>query len=219
VRRAPPWTVSPLDCVTVSRTADPASRSLPTQVSRGNSRCPARREGKQQEQENKIGRGVRLAKQKHKETERRTNVADGNSVGSAGGVDEDTEGTEGPVLDVDAHAVGCVVGALPQVDVCVQRSAVCLHEDVDALNVGVGERPGPERPALDSGRDRSVPDPLDAPHVPHRPGGAKVPWRSGAGPGGSTARALDGAKARLQGPLPVGQGREPPLDSLLEGAL
>ena len=76
-------------------------------------------------------------------------VADGNGVGAAGGLNDGGEGAEGSVLDVHPHLAGGVVGSLPELDVGIEGTALGGQSDLEALESGGGEGPGLEGATLD----------------------------------------------------------------------
>ena len=75
-------------------------------------------------------------------------VADGDRVGAAGGLDHGAEGAELAVLDVHAHLARGVVGSVPELDVGVERAALGAEDDLHLLDGGRAVRPGAERATL-----------------------------------------------------------------------
>merc|ERR1740133_192874 len=76
-------------------------------------------------------------------------VADGDGVGATGGLDLGGEGAKLAVLDVHAHLARGVVGAVPELDVGVERASLGAEDDLHLLDRGRAVRPGAERAALD----------------------------------------------------------------------
>ena len=75
-------------------------------------------------------------------------VADGDRVGAAGGLDHRAEGAELAVLDVHAHLAWRVVRAVPELDVGVEGTALGAEHDLHLLHRGRAVRPCAERAAL-----------------------------------------------------------------------
>merc|ERR1719359_91383 len=84
-------------------------------------------------------------------------VADGDGVGATGGLDHGGEGAELAVLDVHAHLARGVVGAVPELNVGVERASLSAEDDLHLLDRGRAVRPGAERAALDeNGRVKAI---------------------------------------------------------------
>eukprot|EP00967_Tisochrysis_lutea_P000920 scaffold1207_cov25-Tisochrysis_lutea.AAC.1 len=75
-------------------------------------------------------------------------VADSDGVGPARCLDHRVERAQGPVLVVDAHLDGRVVGAVPELDVGIQRSSLGDELDLDLLDSGRAVGPGAKGPSL-----------------------------------------------------------------------
>mmetsp|Transcript_16979 Transcript_16979/g.39763 ORF Transcript_16979/g.39763 Transcript_16979/m.39763 type:complete len:349 (-) Transcript_16979:67-1113(-) len=75
-------------------------------------------------------------------------VADGDRVRAAGGLNHGAEGAELAVLDVDAHLARGVVRAVPELDVGIERAALSREHDLHLLHERGAVRPGAERAAL-----------------------------------------------------------------------
>merc|ERR1740133_878772 len=75
-------------------------------------------------------------------------VADGDGVGATGGLDDGGEGAELAVLDVHAHLARRVVGAVPELNVSIEGTALGAEHDLHLLDRGRAVRPGAERAAL-----------------------------------------------------------------------
>eukprot|EP00962_Isochrysis_galbana_P041499 scaffold15256_cov126-Isochrysis_galbana.AAC.3 len=80
----------------------------------------------------------------------RGSVDDADDVARARGAQGAEEGAAEAVLGVELDDLLVVVGALQQLDACVERAAVGLEHDLHRLNNGL-EGVGAERAALDGG--------------------------------------------------------------------
>lgn len=88
----------------------------------------------------------------------RLRVTDGDRVGvETGGCDDRREGAEVTVLQVDGHLVWSRIGPVPQFHVGSEGGPLRLHEDLDAIDVRVGEGPRLEGSTLDVFRREQVP--------------------------------------------------------------
>eukprot|EP00618_Florenciella_parvula_P036452 CAMPEP_0119542252 /NCGR_PEP_ID=MMETSP1344-20130328/53465_1 /TAXON_ID=236787 /ORGANISM="Florenciella parvula, Strain CCMP2471" /LENGTH=338 /DNA_ID=CAMNT_0007586433 /DNA_START=151 /DNA_END=1163 /DNA_ORIENTATION=- len=76
-------------------------------------------------------------------------VADGDRVRAAGGLNHGAKGAELAVLDVDAHLARGVVRSVPELDVRVERAALSGKDDLHLLDERGAVRPSAEGAALD----------------------------------------------------------------------
>merc|ERR1719321_335316 len=116
-----------------------------------------------------------------------TDVANGDRVGAAGGLNHGAEGTHLAVFHVHAHLRWRVVGPVPKLDVGVQRAALGAEDDLHLLHRGGAIRPGAQRSAL------------------HEDGG--VLWNPDRGSGRGAARVSTGRGADWGHAGGVGTGR------------